>query len=398
MPAKRLIAVWSREVDSTRLAGRPKIIMSLREVMSRHYLVQDLRLQNVLEHKHMRTLWETIAVGITSLLSGDIPSCQCLLFCDRQNHLDLARTLADFKPDVLYCDGVRTFYFLRSLGHLRTEMRIVVDFDDLMSRRMEALATSDSGLSLGYLRDSAPSYIRNALASGPVSKTIARYERGALIEVEDQVGRWVDAITMVSSVEGDALRDRLRRNNSKAEVHAILPPVEVIRPVHEYRAFSRFFFIGTDILPQNKLTISLILDLWRTNTPAAEIHIFGNMLTRWPEVKGVRFRGYVESLTDVYNPDSVLFAPGVLRGGLKTKVPEAFSYGCAVVGNDVTFEGIPLVDYPLLAETDEDLLDIVKTPDSYLRAMKVAALQGQEVVRTFMSRERFEQAWMQVLQ
>ena len=40
--------------------------------------------------------------------------------------------------------------------------------------------------------------------------------------------------------------------------------------------------------------------------------------------------------------DYVLFSPGLLRGGLKTKVLEAFAFGCVVIGNEVTFEGLHL--------------------------------------------------------
>src|SRR5271170_1202599 len=91
----RVTAVWSRDVNFDRLAGRTRIIAAIREVMSEGFHVESLRLQNVLEI-------------VKSLLSGCRPSLQSLLFCDGRNHRRILRELEGNPPDVLYCDGVRT--------------------------------------------------------------------------------------------------------------------------------------------------------------------------------------------------------------------------------------------------------------------------------------------------
>jgi hypothetical protein len=121
------------------------------------------------------------------------------------------------------------------------------------------------------------------------------------------------------------------------------------------------------------------------------------MASRWPAVPGVIFRDYVPGLEEVYVSGAVLFAPGVLRGGLKTKVAEAFAYGCAVIGNSITFEGLELNDYPLLVGADADLAEIVKTPSVYLDKMRRAAEVGQEYVKVHFSRKRFVQNWTEAL-
>jgi glycosyltransferase involved in cell wall biosynthesis len=276
-------------------------------------------------------------------------------------------------------------------------MKIVVDFDDLMSRRMQSLAAADTPLSLGYLHRMMPSWLRRTIALGFISKAVARYEQAALIRVENQIGTWADAVVLISQVEGDALEARYQSLGCKAKVYVIPPPIEIVAPPQPYIAFSRFIFIGTDALPQNKLTIQLISNLWRLIQPSVEIHIFGHMVSEWPHVPGVIFEGYAATLRQVYTEGSVLFSPGVLPGGLKTKVAEAFAHGCAVVGNEITLEGLHLVDYPLLLATDEEMAEIVKTPTLYLRRMYEGACTGQEYVRFFVNREQFEKNWGEVL-
>ena len=394
---KRLTAVWSRDVDLSRLAGRPQIIQAIRKRMSESTKADHMRLNNVLERRSLRALFGAVATAVRSLYHRRPPSLQCLLFCDRPNHDHIIQELSSNSPDILYCDGVRTFYFLEHVGKLRNEMRIVVDFDDLMSRRMQSLAAADTPLSLGYLHRKMPSWVRRAIALRFISKAVARYEQAALIRVENQIGNWADAVVLISQVEGDALEARYQSRGCKAKVHVIPPPIEIVAPPQSYKAFTRFIFIGTDALPQNKLAIQLISNLWRLIQPSVEIHIFGHMVSEWPHVPGVIFEGYAATLRQVYTEGSVLFSPGVLPGGLKTKVAEAFSHGCAVVGNEITLEGLHLVNYPLLLSTDEEMAEIVKTPTLYLRRMYEAACAGQECVRSFLNREQFEKNWAEVL-
>jgi hypothetical protein len=394
---KRLTAVWSRDVDVSRLAGRPRMIQAIRTRMAEITEADHKRLTNILERRSLQAIFGVVSTVVRSLCHGRLPSLQCLLFCDRLNHIQIIEEIRRYPPHILYCDGVRTYYFLERLQEFRNEMKIVVDFDDLMSRRMQSLAAAGSPLSLGYLHRRMPSWLRRTIALGFISRAVARYEHAALTRVENQIGTWADAVVLISQVEGDALEARYQSLGCKAKVHVIPPLIQIVALPQSYAAFSRFIFIGTDALPQNKLTIQLISDLWRLNQPSAEIHIFGHMVSEWPRVPGVIFEGYAGTLQRVYTEGSVLFSPGVLPGGLKTKVAEAFAHGCAVVGNEITLEGLHLADYPLLLATDEEMAEIIKTPRQYLQRMSEAAFLGQEYVRSFASRNMFERNWDEVL-
>jgi Glycosyl transferases group 1 len=396
-PGKRLIAIWSRDVDPARLAGRTQMIQAIRREISSNYQAEHVRIENALEKRSLRSILGAVSSALKTLASGHLPSLQCLLFCDFANHEKILQLLRERPPEILYCDGVRTYYVLQRIVKERGKIRIVVDLDDLMSRRMQSLSTADTPLSLGYLQERMPARLRGALALGFFSKALARYEQAALTHVENDIGLWADAVVLISQMERDALQARYQELGCSAQVYAVPPPLDVKAPPQKYSAFSRFIFIGTDALPQNKLSIQFITDLWRERMPDAEIHLFGHMLGDWSPLPGVIFRGYATSLRDVYVEGAVMLAPGVLRGGLKTKVAEAFSYGCAVVGNAITFEGLHLDNYPLIADSDDEIADLVMDPSAYLPAMVMAAKEGQEYLKTHVSRKQFEQNWKAIL-
>src|ERR1035437_5341979 len=153
---KRVTAVWTRDVNTDRIAGRLRTILSIREAMQAHYEVNNLRLDNLLERHNLRTVAAALLAALKSILFGAFPPLQCLLFSDSRNHKVILRELESNPPDTLYCDGVRSFYLLQRLAKTKKGMRIVVDFDDLISRRMQTLCSSDAPLSLGYLSEKTP--------------------------------------------------------------------------------------------------------------------------------------------------------------------------------------------------------------------------------------------------
>ena len=392
-----LAALWSRDVASDRLAGRPRTILSLRRAMSEIGAVEHLRLSNMIEQQRLgATLW-AICTAAGELLRGRLPSLQCLLFADGGNHGQLRKRLQELKSATLYCDGVRSYYFLRRLNAATRETHIVVDLDDLMSRRMDLLRKSGLGLSLGYLHGRVPAWVVRLLKRPLFAYLIASWEHRALRQAEDDLGKLANAVVLVSPSEGDALASRYARNRARADIAVIPPPSEIAALPQKYPRFERFIFIGSDTLLQNHSTISRLIELWSTLKPSAALHIYGSMNHRWPDTDGIEFRGYAQSLSDVYTEGAVLLAPGLLRGGVKIKVIEAFANGCAVVGNSVTFEGLGLEDYPLLFEDEGQIGDLIRNPQIYLEAFRKAAFSGQELVARAFGWNGFSTAWRAVL-
>ena len=392
-----MAALWSRDVASDRLAGRPRTIQAIRQVMSEIGPVEHLRLENLMEHHSISAVLWTVRTALGELLHGRLPSMQSLLFAHGGNHRHLREKLQELKSTTLYCDGVRSYYFLRRLGAVGRQMRIVIDLDDLMSRRMDLLRKSGLGLSLGYLHGRAPTWAVRLLTRPVFAYLIASWEHAALRRVEDELGKLANAVVLVSPMEKDVLADRYNQSGAVARVVVIPPPSAIAAPPQEYRRFERFIFIGSDTLPQNHSSIARLIQLWSRLKPSAALHIYGSMSHSWPDTRGVEFRGYAPSLSDIYSEGSVLLAPGILRGGVKIKVIEAFANGCAVVGNPVTFEGLNLENYPLLFEDERLVEDLVQNPQARLEAFHSAAFIGQEYVARTFHWDGFSKAWRAVL-
>lgn len=393
-----LAAVWSRKVDFNQLAGRPRMILAVRRAMTETCSTEHLYLNNLLERHNLSSVFWTVFSFVSELLRGRLPSLQCLLFADRSNHRQLRKKILELKPTTLYCDGVRSYHFLRRLGAARNHMRIVVDMDDFMSRRMKMLKQSGLGLSLGYLKGRVPTWVIRLLTHPLFARIVAGWEGAALQKVEDDLGRWAQAVVLLSPVEGASLADQYIKSRACSHVQVIPPPIEIVEPPKRYPHFGRFIFIGTDALPQNHSTITRLIDLWTCLKPASELHIFGSMSHEWPETAGVVFRGYAPDLAQVYIEGSVLLAPGALRGGIKTKVIEAFANGCAVVGDSITFEGLGLENYPLFLQNELDLKELILNPQAHLDMFCRAAFSGQQHVAETFCWDSFIRAWQSVLQ
>jgi hypothetical protein len=71
------------------------------------------------------------------------------------------------------------------------------------------------------------------------------------------------------------------------------------------------------------------------------------MTRQYEAVPNVVFAGFAKTLDEVYTPNSIALCPTFLRGGIKSKVLEAVSFGCVPVGNDAAYEGLNFADAAL---------------------------------------------------
>jgi glycosyltransferase involved in cell wall biosynthesis len=173
--------------------------------------------------------------------------------------------------------------------------------------------------------------------------------------------------------------------------------MDVVRPVAPANGPPRCVFLGSDRQSQNRLTIEYLLKIWDSARPATPLVIAGPMVQAWPAVENVSFAGWLEDTSVLYTPGSIMITPSFIRGGIKTKVLQAFAHGCAAVGNDATFEGLPLDDYPFRFNTEGQLRGFLADLPRMGPALQAAAVLGQRVLREHFSREGFDLAWKRVL-
>jgi glycosyltransferase involved in cell wall biosynthesis len=389
----RISAVWSRR--HTDVVGRSSSVAGIRKAMRMLGPVEDYFLSTVLEHGSVGPALRAGAWAVGSLLERRPLSLQATLFAEPSRHRSLADAVVRAEPDVVYLDGARTFPFFLALHQQGKVRRLVVDFDDLMSRRMSEYR--QSGLvPLGYVANMLPHWARTLVDQRVFGRAMLAYERVMLERVERLMCERADAVVLVSPVDASILRDRLPPAMGH-KVEVIPPCVDVVRPVEATRVPITFVFMGSDEQAHNRLTIDYLLSIWKSCRPAAPLVIAGPMTRTWPPVENVRFTGWIENASDLYTPGAVMLAPSFIRGGVKTKVLQAFAHGCAAVGTEATFEGLPLNGYPFCLTSDEQLRAFLADLPRQVDALHDAAAFGQERLREYFSRERFERAWQRVL-
>jgi glycosyltransferase involved in cell wall biosynthesis len=382
----KIHCIWTRDLDVPYSAGRLKVARRIRAALnaSEHQVSHHV-LTTIMDTRHPGD-WARAALNARLGLP-----LQCWLFDTAHN-----RRIADAIPndvDVVYLDGIRTVRLLQQLRERLPRARLIIDLDDLMSRRTDILLQAGEGFSPGYLTEKFPKWLATALQR--TAGIVLRYERAGLRRWEDRACDLADEVVLLSPYEAKLLRDRLK-TVPRAAIRAIPPPEAVIRAPQNMSAPARFVFIGMDTLTQNRLTIEYLLDIWKRTPPPLPLHIYGKMSRTWPKPPNVFFHGYVDTLAEVYDGRSILLTPSFVGGGVKTKVIEAFAWGTPVIGNDNTFEGMQLASYPLCQPTER-----LESGD-FLSRQSIGKLNdavriGSDYVRRHHDPDRFASTWRRIL-
>jgi glycosyltransferase involved in cell wall biosynthesis len=395
----RILAVWTRDLDAAERFGRVNVARQVRVALREIGPVMERRLTNAFEDKDsIGSVLSAVMALFGSLLRGSPLPLQCALFAAAARRSDF---LADaLQADVVYLDGVRTILLLRRLRRFSKRLRIVVDLDDLMSRRYEQLSRQGLPLSLGYLGRMVPRAVSRLAVTKWVARLVLSYECLALRHVERDILRLADSVVLLNRVEGTILQASKRSDIGSTEARVVaIPPIAERADEFAKSIFGpspsdwRAVFVGSDILVQNRLTIAYLLDLWRTFRIETELHIYGRQEGSWPIVPNVTFVGYVPDIRQAYRPGSVMVYPCLLAGGIKTKVLEAFAHGVPVVGNEATFESILPPDYPLVIDDEAALVAFLKDPAAHAEGLAQAA----SLISSYLAREhtarRFLDRW-----
>jgi glycosyltransferase involved in cell wall biosynthesis len=341
----------------------------------------------------MRRFAEAVWTMLGWLFKGQPLPMQCALFAARSDVDALCRQIP--KEGAIYLDGIRLYVLARRLRAERPSQRIVMDIDDLLSRRTDLLLKGRQPQSPGYLTEQFSLFTRFLIAA--FSRWILIYERWALRGVERRSVAIADAAVLVSAAEADELRANVGERLA-VRVQVIPPPVEpVAPPPAAFDHLERFIFVGADVLTQNRLTIDYLIKLWRRYRPSTPLVLFGIQQRDRPLPEGMSAAGYVESLSDIYNPQSVLLTPSFIGGGIKTKVLEAFAHRVPVIGNSDTFESLALADYPLAVTEESQLIEMVLQPDKFGPALRHAAEEGYAYVQDRYPPTVFADRWRAVL-
>jgi glycosyltransferase involved in cell wall biosynthesis len=388
LPHLRIAFVATR--DLTQRNGRTLIQGHLLRALRRHHRVDVLQLASLLQTRRPADLLGAGLTWLVSLARGRPLPLQCLLYGARSEAHRLAAEIRDSNVDAVYLDTVRCQILLRQLRRLCPDVHVVSDFDDLMSRRAEFLARHRLPFLSGHVGPHFPRWLR-ALAEGPLARLITAYEAATLPAAEREVSANSDLTVLLSPVER-----RLLETRTQGPVISIPPGVSTETTAWRGSEGLRFIFIGSDRQLQNRTAIDRLLTLWSTIRPAAPLHIYGHQGRPAASLPGIEWHGFVEDLAEVYQPGSIALAPSTVAGGIKTKVIEAWSWGCPVLATPLALEGIGLESYPL-ALPEEQWAPSLRDPALYGERWAQAARLGNDFVRDILTPARFEAAWEQAM-
>jgi glycosyltransferase involved in cell wall biosynthesis len=355
--------VCSRPIVSKATNGREKIMSSIYHSLLAGGHVEVLVLRSHLESRTIGGILAMIKKFIGRLILGSRMPLQALLFWSPHHQKLIEDSIDRLSPTTVYFDGVRSGAYLPNLRKRYKNLRMVCDFDDLMSRRMTNLASKRQPVSLGYLSKYVPVLILECIYKPLASSIIPKYEARALLELEAQIIASANAITLLSSFEVNLLKSTLSHDNGQKIIN-IPPPFPRALPNKKVSEIQRFVFVGSDSQLQNRLTIEFLVDLWLRTHPLIPLHIYGQQKENYAQVPGIVVHGYVADISHAYAPGSLMLAPSFVSGGVKTKVLEAFAHGITVVGNETTFEGIDAPTQPLIMNSEELEL-LVRAPNDF---------------------------------
>lgn len=384
----RIAMVLTRELNVA--GGRPAILNNVIAALAQNHDLEVIRLRSVLELRGAMAFSGVFIAWLASIIRMRPLPLQCLLY-GHWREIDAACARLCGRPfDVICLDTVRCHMLLRAIRRRLRDVHVISDFDDLMSRRMSLIHDQNLPLATGNIAASAPSWLKRLL-SGPAARFISCYEAAALRRTESEAAALSDAVVLVSRHERDRLRHYLPIA-LRQKIHCIPPMMPLRSSPASSPPLRRFIFIGSDRLLQNRAAIDSLIAMWRRLRPSTILHIFGDQSRSVQPADGVNWHGGVPDLSEVYQPGSVLLLPAPFGGGCKTKVAEAWSFGCPVLGNPPAFEGYDLVGYPLiLPEAAWD--DYICRPDTFDSVWEEAAQVGWKFVGGNLSPRQFAFAW-----
>lgn len=238
---------------------------------------------------------------------------------------------------IAFIDGVRLISVSRVL--LKRGQRVVLDFDDLMSRRASRMLRLRENVAFGAFSGKIPKWAQAFISVNAVK--LLRLEKFLLRKAEIEAAKNVDVIVFTSEYERRLFSRYLRffKVTQRAELITLGPVYSKVKEPSKSESEMRFIFIGTDKLHQNKIAIEALDNLANSGRLPFKVFIYGEMEDERSSSDHIQYVGFAESLDEVYTAGSIMLIPRSVRGGIKTKVIEAFANGVPVIACSSAFEG-----------------------------------------------------------
>ena len=283
---------------------------------------------------------------------------QCALYWSEANRNAIRAYYEKVRPEVVMIDMIRLAPYMVALDGFGCP--IVLDYDDLLSKRYERQRGESEGSILGKYGTQASSIV-GALASNRFLKNLLLSQESKRVRsAEDAWARRADAVLFVSEIEAKELDARL--GTSKCFT-ATLGAETLCSSVSPRKEFD-LGFVGNMHTAANQASLDYICREVLPLLPGRELRVIGvcpaDVHCRYASFEQVSFSGRVDSIADELLKCRVMLAPFAYGTGIKTKVLEAMGLGIPVVTNSIGIEGMtcqPGVDLEI-GEKPEELARI----------------------------------------
>jgi glycosyltransferase involved in cell wall biosynthesis len=390
----RILLVLTRAIPDAPRSGRERTLNFIRRALTARHDVTEFELTSVAHQPRVTRILKVIARLVRGVLTAQPCPLQVALFAG-QSFSTLFEEIARTRAEVVYFDSIRTVDWLLATRRRFPALRLISDFDDLMSLRFATLLERSLPISLGYLESVTPRWLLRFLERGFVTRQVLAYEKRALLCAERRAVEAADAVSVVSSIDARQLRQNVGPELAK-KTYVIPPGINFPNAQLRTNRCREFIFVGSDVLLQNRLTIEFLVKLWSTASPAIPLRIIGRMSSTYEPCEGVTFSGFVNDLADVYSDDVIALCPSFVEGGIKSKVLEALAHGVIPVGNSLTFQGMGC-DPGCLAMTEDTIATFVCCPSRMIEQLRQAAMVLREYVCSRYSLEAVTEAWSRVV-
>ncbi|WP_017445387.1 glycosyltransferase [Gayadomonas joobiniege] len=268
----------------------------------------------------------------------------------------LKKQVEQTQYDYVFVDTVRLFKYVEGLNLINT--KVVLDLDDLYSKRYELLQKSQSNYSLlGEFSERFPNFILPLFER--LGKLILSREAKYLKQDEINVATQADHVFLVSKFESEYLTKQI--NKPVYDFPMLIPATQqrwqAPSAVNGQTKALKLVMVGSPKLQQNYITIKNADRLLNKGILGqSELHVIGN-------IKGfdtsqfsskIKFLGFVDDLNAKVCEFDCYFSPIVSGTGIKTKNVEASILGMPILTTEVGVEGTNLEKYCYVQKSWDD--------------------------------------------
>jgi glycosyltransferase involved in cell wall biosynthesis len=361
-----ILSILSRDYATTPECGRKVIVTRLVEFLSKRDTVTFIPSMS-------RSLGFWLHFVLHTVLY--VEPFQVALFNTRENIDRLADLIRTQRPRTIFVEGGRLEPLLdaaiRKANCYRRDFKIIVDIDDLMSRRYKEYRRIGAGLQMGMLGASLQKYV-NAVGKF-FTNCVLSIEAGRMKRCEIDIMRTADHVLFSSDYERRMAMKMATPSSAHTHRHIVgFPPV---RPYAQPKSGDvTFCFIGSDKLFQNYLSIQKLTDLWKDHNIPHKLIVIGKCTRSYVRHPNVTFAGFVPDIGKIYETADAMLSFSYVKGGLKIKNLEAFSLGLPVVLNNTSAEGLVGFEDCEMKFDEQGLIHFLRqSPDAIRSALATVA-------------------------